>query len=64
MRLIKARDSSNAAYVSDVGTSIDTHIREFMDTLTEEEIAAAVGVVEPIDGRFWIGIDNRIYGLS
>jgi hypothetical protein len=64
IRSIKARDSSNAAYVSDVGTSIDTHIREFMDTLTEEEIAAAVGVVEPIDGRFWIGIKNRIYVLS
>ena len=64
VRSIKARDSSNAAYVSDVGTSIDTHIREYMDTLTEEEIANAVGVVEPIDGRFWIGIKNRIYVLS
>jgi len=64
IRSIKARDSSNAAYVSDVGTPIDTHIREYMDTLTEEEIAAAVGVVEPIDGRFWLGIKNRIYVLS
>lgn len=64
IRSIKARDSSNAAYVSDVGTPIDTHIREFMDTLTEDEIAAAVGAVEPIDGRFWIGIKNRIYVLS
>lgn len=64
IRSIKARDSSNAAYVSDVGTSIDTHIRAYMDTLTEEEIAAAVGVVEPIDGRFWLGIKNRIYVLS
>ena len=64
IRSIKARDSSNSAYVSDVGTAIDTHIREYMDTLTEEEIAAAVGVVEPIDGRFWIGIKNRIYVLS
>lgn len=64
IRSIKARDSSNSAYVSDVGTAIDTHIREYMDTLTEEEVAAAVGVVEPIDGRFWIGIKNRIYVLS
>lgn len=64
IRSIKARDSSNAAYVSDVGTSIDTHIREFMDTLSEDQIAAATGIVEPIDGRFWIGIDNRIYVLS
>lgn len=64
IRSIKARDSSNAAYVSDVGTSIDTHIREYMDTLTQEEIRDAVGIVEPIDGRFWIGIKNRIYVLS
>lgn len=64
IRSIKARDSSNAAYVSDVGTPIDTHIRAYMDTLTEEEIAAAVGVVEPIEGRFWLGIKNRIYVLS
>lgn len=64
VRSIKARDSSNAAYVSDVGTPIDTHIRAYMDTLTEEEIASAVGIVEPIEGRFWLGIKNRIYVLS
>ena len=64
LRSIKARDSSNAAYVSDVGTPIDTHLREYMDTLTEYEIADAVGIVEPIDGRFWLGIKNRIYVLS
>lgn len=64
IRSIKARDTSNSAYVSDVGTAIDSHVRAYMDTLTEEEIAASVGVVEPIDGRFWIGIKNRIYVLS
>jgi hypothetical protein len=35
-----------------------------MDTLTEEEIAAAVGIVEPVEGRFWLGLKNRIYVLS
>lgn len=64
IRSIKARDSSNAAYVSDVGTPIDTHIREYMDSLTQEEVRLAVGLVEPIDGRFWIAIKNRIYVLS
>lgn len=64
IRSIKARDSSNAAYVSDVGTPIDTHIRDYLDTLTEAEIQGAVGIVEPIDGRFWLGIKNRIYVLS
>jgi hypothetical protein len=64
IRSIKARDSSNAAYVSDVGTPIDTHIREYLNTLTQEEIRDAVGTVEPLDGRFWLGIKNRIYVLS
>ena len=64
VRSIKARDSSNAAYVSDVGTPIDTHIQEYMATLTQAEIQDAVGMVEPIDGRFWLALKNRIYVLS
>lgn len=64
VRSIKARDASNAAYVSDVGTPIDTHIQEYMGTLTKEEVRDAIGIVEPIDGRFWLGIKNRIYVLS
>jgi hypothetical protein len=64
IRSIKARDSSNAAYVSDVGTPIDTHIQEYMATLTQEQVSSATGIVEPIDGRFWVGIGNRIYVLS
>lgn len=64
IRSIKARDSSNAAYVSDVGTAIDTHVRAFLDTLTEAEIAAAVAIIEPLDGRYWIAIGTRIYVFS
>lgn len=64
IRSIKARDSSNAAYVSDVGTPIDTHIAEYLDTLTQEEAQNAIGMVEPVDGRFWMAIKNRIYTLS
>ena len=64
VRSIKARDASNAAYVSDVGTPIDTHIQEYMNTLTQEQVRDSIGMVEPIDGRFWIGIHKRIYVLS
>ncbi len=64
IRSLKARDSSNAAYVSDVGTKIDAHVREFLNTLTDAEVEAAVGIIEPVDGRFWLAIDNRIYVLS
>ena len=64
IRSLKARDSSNAAYVSDVGTQVDTHVREYMDTLTEAQIADSTGIIEPIDGRLWVAIHKRIYVLS
>jgi hypothetical protein len=64
IRSIKARDSSNSAYVSDVGTAIDTHVREFLATLTDAQIASATAVIEPLDGRYWIAIGTRIYVFS
>ena len=64
IRSIKARDSSNAAYVSDVGTNIDTHVRTYLDTLTEAQIAAATAVIEPLDGRYWLAVGTRIYVFS
>lgn len=64
IRSIKARDSSNAAYVSDVGTNIDTHVRAYLDTLTEAQIAAATAVIEPLDGRYWLAVGTRIYVFS
>jgi hypothetical protein len=56
IRSIKARDSSNAAYVSDVGTKIDSHVRDFINSLSESDIEAAVGIIEPVDGRYWLAI--------
>ena len=64
IRSIKARDSSNAAYVSDVGTNIDTHVRAYLDTLTEAQIAAATAIIEPLDGRYWLAVGTRVYVFS
>lgn len=64
IRSIKARDSSNAAYVSDVGTNIDTHVREYLNTLTEAQVAAATAIIEPLDGRYWLAVGTRIYVFS
>lgn len=64
IRSIKARDSSNAAYVSDVGTNIDTHVREYLDTLTDAQISKATGIIEPLDGRYWLAVGTRIYVFS
>lgn len=64
IRSLKARNASDSAYVSDVGTSIDPHVLEFFDSLTEAEISKATAIVEPLDGRYWIAIANRVYVFS
>lgn len=64
IRSIKARDSSNAAFVSDVGTAVDPFVQEWLRQRTATEIANAVSVIEPGDGRYWLAIKNRIFVFS
>lgn len=64
IRSIKARDASNAAFVSDVGTNIDAFVRDFVSTLSAGVVQRATGIVDPVDGRFWLAIGNRIHVLS
>jgi len=64
VRSLKARDSSNAAFVSDVGTAMDTFIREYLDTLTTDQVESAVSIIEPIDGRYWLAVGNYIFVFS
>lgn len=68
VRSLRARDSSNSASVSDVGSSIDSHIVAYMATLTDEQIAASRSIIEPIDGRFLLAIPSasgtRVYIFS
>jgi hypothetical protein len=64
IRSIRARDVLNAAYVSDVGTAIDPFVHEHLRDLATDTISRAVSVVEPVDGRYWLAVDDRIYVLS
>jgi hypothetical protein len=64
IRSLRARDASNAAFVSDIGTSVDPFVRAYADSLPREQVSQAVGVVEPIDGRFWLAMGPRIFVLS
>lgn len=64
IRSIRARDSSNAAFVSDVGTPIDPLLKTFLNTLSSTQIEDAVAVLEPVDDRFWIAIEKRIFVFS
>lgn len=62
IRSLRARDATDSAMSSDVGTQIDT--------LIEDEIALAApdykisSVIEPNSGRYMMSINNKIYVLS
>lgn len=64
IRSIRARSGTNTAGVNDVGTPIDSLVTEFMEGLTETQIADAQGIVEPKEGRFWLKIADRIFVFS
>ncbi len=64
IRSIRARDSSNAAYVSDVGTPIDPLVTDYLSGLSDTVIEDAVAVLEPIDDRFWLAVGTRIFVFS
>lgn len=64
VRSLRARDASNAPAVNDVGVAIDPFIQEWIATLTGAQIARACSVIEPIDGRYWLALHNRIFVYS
>lgn len=64
VRSLRARDSSNAAVVNDVGTPIDNLILAEISDMTFDQKASCPAVIEPIDGRYWVAIGNKIYVYS
>lgn len=64
VRSLRALNSSNAPFVSDVGNAVDTFVLEYLDTLTEKQRRAAVSAIEPRDGRFLMAVGERIFVLS
>ena len=64
VRSLRARDSSNAAVVNDVGTPIDNLILSEISGMNFDQKASCPAVIEPIDGRYWVAIGNKIYVYS
>ena len=64
VRSLRARDSSNAAFTSDIGSAIDPLILDDLATLPAEARANAISLIEPRDGRFWLCIGPKIYVFS
>ena len=64
LRSLQARNSSNAASVSDVGSPIDLVIEELYRERTEGYLATGLSVIEPRTGRYWFILPDRILVLS
>lgn len=63
IRSLRARDSSNAAFVNDVGVAIDATIQEL---IREDEVAAraAAGILEPRESRYMLAIGSSVFVFS
>lgn len=64
IRSLRARDSSNAASVSDIGSPVDELVKTIRTTQTDAYIESAQAVTEPITGRFWMVFPGEILVLS
>lgn len=64
LRSIRARDSSGAPFVSDVGNSIDPLLLEVIGAATADQIAATRMIIEPVDGRLWLWLADYLFVFS
>jgi hypothetical protein len=64
LRSLKARDASNAAVSTDIGSAIDVLLTDFVAKSSAADVRNAIGVIEPRDGRFWLAIGDTIFVFS
>jgi len=64
VRSLRARNSSLAASVSDVGSPLDPVFQNLFRTQGKAWMSAAIAILQPVSGRFWIILQDRIYVLS
>lgn len=63
VRSLRARDSSNQASVTDIGSQIDPPVRGAV-AANEDDALLAPALVEPLLGQFWLALGEHIYALS
>lgn len=64
IRSLRARDASNAPFISDVGNAIDDFVKERLAELAPQTLLDAIGAIEPQDGRLWMAAGGTIFILS
>lgn len=64
VRALKARDASNFATISEIGTAIDEEVGARIKALTADQRKQVVAEIEPLDNRYWLAIAGSIYVFS
>ncbi len=64
VRSLRARDASNAPFVSDIGNAVDTFVQDLIAMLSKEQITGAVAAIEPKNGRYLLVLGGTIMVLS
>ena len=64
IRSLRARNASLAASVSDVGSPLDPIVQSLFRTYGEPYMGKAISIIQPVTGRFWIIMPDRIFILS
>ena len=63
IRSLRSRDSSNAAFVGDIGNPIDDLISTEINT-NRDTAEQATAILEPQDGRYLLAVGSKVYVFS
>lgn len=64
IRSLRSRSQTDAAYATDIGSPIDTLVKETLGTDPGAAGQNAIGLIEPKTGQFWMILNNKIFVLS
>jgi hypothetical protein len=64
IRSLRARNASLAASVSDVGSPLDPVMQQLLRDQGTGFMSSIIALLQPVTGRFWIILPDRVYILS
>jgi len=64
IRSLRAREGTDTAFSMDIGSAVDTIVRDKLTQVGEAVSSAACSVIDPKEGRFMMSIGSEIFVLS
>lgn len=64
IRSLRARDSSNAAVLNDIGSPVDELVHQLRQTMTPAIAEKIMAITDPVSGQFWLIWGNVTIVLS